>query len=252
MHPYVPPRLGAAVRRETARALLRAVASLGQEEQPEMYRHIQPHGHATAKLVRAFASSLGCVAGAAGPTLNEMELGARLHDVGKYLIAKSILLKPGPLEERERAAVSSHPVYGAQLLSGLPVVTDAVRRVVLCHHERWDGAGYPEGLQRTRIPLAARLVAVADVYTSLRARRTYKPTLTRGEAAAEMRKMAGRELDPDMTRDFLRFIGASERPWPGEVVTPGRPCPCTAACRSSRSLRSYSGSMNCLCRNVLG
>jgi HD-GYP domain-containing protein (c-di-GMP phosphodiesterase class II) len=155
----------------------------------------------------AFASSLGrACAGAA--TLDEIELGAHLHDVGKYLIAKSILLKPGPLDEGERAAVSFHPVYGAQLLSNLTAITDAIRRVVLYHHEHWDGEGYPEGLQGTVIPLGARLVAVADVYTSLRARRAYKPTLTRGEAAAEMKEMDGRELDPEMTRDFLKFIRA--------------------------------------------
>ena len=208
MQHYVPHHFGAgAHHREVGQAVLCAVAGLGREEQPELYRHVYPHGHATAKLARAFASSLGrACAGAA--TLDEIELGAHLHDVGKYLIAKSILLKPGPLDEGERAAVSFHPVYGAQLLSNLTAITDAIRRVVLYHHEHWDGEGYPEGLQGTVIPLGARLVAVADVYTSLRARRAYKPTLTRGEAAAEMKEMAGRELDPEMTRDFLKFIRA--------------------------------------------
>jgi HD-GYP domain-containing protein (c-di-GMP phosphodiesterase class II) len=209
MHYYVPHDFGAGAHlREVGQAVLRAVASLGREEQPELYRHVYPHGHATAKLARAFASSLGCACGAGAPTLNEIELGAHLHDVGKYLIAKSILLKPGPLDEGERAAVSFHPAYGAQLLSNLTAVTDAIRRVVLYHHERWDGNGYPEGLQGTAIPLEARLVAVADVYTSLRARRAYKPSLTRVEAAVEMKGMAGHELDPEMSRDFLRFIGA--------------------------------------------
>ncbi len=98
-------------------------------------------------------------------------------------------------------------MYGAQVLSGLTAITGTVRRVVLYHHERWDGAGYPEGLQGTRIPLPARLVSIADVYTSLRARRSYKPTLTKREAAAEMEAMAGRELDPALTRDFLKFVG---------------------------------------------
>jgi HD-GYP domain-containing protein (c-di-GMP phosphodiesterase class II) len=87
-------------------------------------------------------------------------------------------------------------------------VTEAVRQIVLYHHERWDGDGYPEGLAGTRIPLPARIVAVADVYTSLRARRAYKPTLGRAEAAAQMCEMAGRELDPDLTFDFLRFVRA--------------------------------------------
>jgi HD-GYP domain-containing protein (c-di-GMP phosphodiesterase class II) len=209
MHHYVPQEFGAgAHHRAVGQAVLRAAAGLGREEQPELYRHVYPHGHATAKLARAFASSLGCAGGAGEPTLDEIELGAHLHDVGKYLIAKSILLKPGPLDEGERAAVSLHPVYGAQLLSNLTAVTGVIRRVVLYHHEHWDGDGYPEGLQGAAIPLEARLVAIADVYTSLRARRAYKPTLTRGEVAAEMKEMAGRELDPEMTRDFLGFIGA--------------------------------------------
>jgi HD-GYP domain-containing protein (c-di-GMP phosphodiesterase class II) len=183
---------------------------LGRDERPRLYRHVHPHGHATARLARSFAAALGrAVVGAT--TLDEIELGAHLHDFGKYLIAESILLKPGPLDEEERAAVSLHPVYGAYLLARLPAVTEAVRRAVLYHHERWDGEGYPEGLAGRRIPLAARIVSVADVYTSLRARRAYKPTLGRGEAAAVMEEMAGRELDPDMTRDFLRFVRACER-----------------------------------------
>ncbi|HEV2706702.1 MAG TPA: HD domain-containing phosphohydrolase [Pyrinomonadaceae bacterium] len=207
MHPYVPQRHGAAQGREATQAILQAVASLWRDEQPELYRHVHPHGHATAKLTRAFAYWLGC--GRSGrPTLDEIELGAHLHDVGKYLIAKSILLKPGPLAPCERAAISFHPVYGAQILANLNGVTDCVRRVVLHHHERWDGQGYPEGLHATDIPLEARLVSIVDIYTSLRARRAYKPMLTRAEAASEMRRMAGREIDPDMTRDFLKFIHA--------------------------------------------
>src|ERR687889_642313 len=143
MHPFVPlGRTPAGAARRAVQALLLAASSLGRDEHPRLYRHVHP------------------------------------HDFGKYLIAESILLKPGPLAEAERAAVSLHPVYGAHLLSGLPAVTEAVRQVVLYHHEHWDGGGYPEGLAGRRIPLAARLVAVADVYTSLRARRSYKPPLT--------------------------------------------------------------------------
>lgn len=207
MQPFVPQcRTPAeAASRPATRALLQAVTALGREEQPRLYRHVHPHGHATARLARSFAAALGCVG---APALAEVELGAHLHDFGKYLIAESILLKPGPLTEQERAAVSSHPVYGAQVLTGLPAVTEAVRQVILYHHECWDGSGYPEGLAGPRIPFAARLVAIADVYASLRARRAYKPPLGRREAAAEMEAMAGRALDPCLTADFLRFVGA--------------------------------------------
>jgi putative two-component system response regulator len=211
MDPLVP-RIGRAVPDSRAnQALLRAADALGRQEQPRLYRHVHPHGHATAKLARSFADAFGCARGARGPTLDEIELGAHLHDFGKYLIAESILLKPGPLTEDERAAVSFHPVYGAEVLSRLSAVTPAVRRVVLYHHERWDGLGYPEGLSGRRVPLEARVVSIADVYTSLRARRAYKPPLSLREAVAVMEGMAGRELDPDMTGDFFRFIRAYER-----------------------------------------
>ena len=187
-------------------ALLHAAAELGRDEQPRLYRHVHPHGHATARLARCFAASIG--AGSNVHTLDEIELGAHLHDFGKYLIAESILLKPGSLTPEERHAISFHPVYGAQILGGLSAVTEAVRRIVLHHHECWDGNGYPEGMSGTRIPLEARIVAITDVYTSLRARRAYKPTLSRLDAVAEMLAMAGRELDPCLTEDFLGFLGA--------------------------------------------
>lgn len=203
--PYGPARAGASG--PVIQAMLRAAAALGRDEYPRLYLHVHPHGHATARLARAFAAALGRPV---APALGEIELGAYLHDFGKYLIAESVLFKPGPLTAEERAAVSFHPVYGAQVLSELTGVTDAVRQAVLYHHEWWDGGGYPEGLKGYRIPLAARLVSIADVYTSLRSRRAYKPTLTRSEAAAMMEGMSGRELDPYLAGDFLKFIAARQ------------------------------------------
>lgn len=207
MFPYIPPaRSVSATRRRANQVVLWATAALGRKEQPDIYRHVHPHGRATAITARSFAAAVSYSAD--DSMLDEIELGAHLHDFGKYLIPKSLLLKPGPLSDDERRIVSGHPVYGAQILRGLTAVTETVRRVVLYHHERWDGDGYPDGLQGVRIPPAARLVSVADVYTSLRAGRSYKPTLTKREAAAEMEAMAGFALDPDLTRDFLRFVGA--------------------------------------------
>ena len=183
--------------------LKRVFAAFRQDEQPEWFVHIHPHGHATARLARRFAAA--CGKALRGPTLDEIEFGAHVHDIGKYVISRAILFKPGLLDEEERAVMSRHPLYGAQILEGLPHLTTHVRQTVLYHHERWDGGGYPEGLAGNAIPVAARLVAVADVYTSLRARRSYKPTLTRAEAYALLGEMAGRELDPDLVDLFLRF-----------------------------------------------
>ncbi len=196
----------AAARHRVIRSVLVAAATLGQDEQPEIYRHVHPHGHATATLTRSFARAVLFPADPHDPRLDEIQLGAHLHDFGKYLVAKSILLKPGPLTDEERAAISGHPLYGAQVLAKLPSVTETVLQVVLYHHERWDGSGYPEGLKGEAIPLAARLVSVVDVYTSLRARRTYKPSLDRREAADIIEEMAGRELDPSLAEDFVRLL----------------------------------------------
>ena len=209
LYPCVPQnRSVATVSKWAIRSVLVAVAMLEQEEQPELYRHVHPHSQATARLARAFAASIGCADEFNGPTLDEIELGAHLHDFGKYLIAKSILLKPGPLTDEERLTVSLHPIYGTQVLSSLPAISERVLQVVLYHHERWDGCGYPDGLKGEQIPLAARLVSIVDVYTSLRVRRAYKTAFTRAEAALTLKEMAGCALDPAMTEDFLKFIGA--------------------------------------------
>jgi len=201
----------AGIEQKVFRVLLRAIATFRQSEQPEMYAHVHPHCHATAKLARAFAAELTHTDASREHTLDEIELGAYVHDIGKYLIPKSILLKPGPLTAEERATVSRHPAYGTLILSNLCGMTDTANGIVLYHHERWDGTGYPEGLEGIRIPFAARLVAICDVYTSLRAKRAYKPSLTRREVALTMREMAGRELDPQLVEDFFRFVRAKKQ-----------------------------------------
>lgn len=192
------------------RLLLRAAATFRREEEPELFSHIHPHGHAAAKLARRFAAAKVGERRMAGTTLDEIEFGAYVHDIGKYLISKSILLKPGPLSVEERAVMSHHPVYGAQIISNLAGVTEPILLMVVQHHERWDGAGYPEGLSGTHISLAARIVSVVDAYTALRAKRSYKPRLTKHEAFGTLYQMAGRELDPHLVEDFMRMVGHSE------------------------------------------
>lgn len=188
----------------TLQTLLLAFATFRQKVQPEWYAHIHSHGHATARLARCFTAA--CFKTVQKSTLDEIEFGAHMHDIGKYLIRREILLKPSVLDEDERAIMTLHPVHGAQILSGLPYMTPTIAQVVLHHHERWDGAGYPEGLAGDAIPFAARVVAVADVYTSLRARRSYKTTLPRSGACAILQTMAGHELDPNLVQDFLSLV----------------------------------------------
>ena len=186
--------------------ILRMLAFIGKGSHPEMFAHIQPHGHATARLVRYFARSCVPDIERVGLTLSEFSFGAHLHDVGKYLLSKSILLKPGRLNEEEYAAISLHPIYGANVLSHFTEITEPIRRIVLHHHEHWDGSGYPDGLSGVAIPIEARAVAIADVYTSLRSRRSYKRSLAKAEALVLMGEMAGRKLDPCLTEDFIALV----------------------------------------------
>lgn len=182
-----------------------ALKDVGQAHEPLIFAHFQPHAHATARLARRFASYLFGDGHYHG-WLDEIEFAAYMHDVGKYFIAPEILLKPDMLDEEERKIMSLHPVYGALAVSKLPAVTTLIHSVTLHHHEYWNGMGYPDGLTGQSIPLEARIVAISDVYTSLRARRTYKPTLSKEESASALRRMAGRELDPSLVEDFLRVF----------------------------------------------
>ena len=193
-------------------SLIRIISTASQEADPELFAHVQPHAHATAQLARYFAVACGCCGGNSGPTLGEIELGAYMHDIGKYFIATSILLKPAALDEEERAIMSLHSIFGANVVSKLPGSTEVIRQVVLHHHEHWNGNGYPEGLSGTAIPLAARLISIIDVYTSLRARRSYKPTLTKQQAFNTLIEMAGRELDPCLVEDFLKLVRDKQLP----------------------------------------
>ncbi len=193
----------------TLQNLLLAFATFRQTVQPEWYAHIHSHGHATARVARCFAASAAKITQKS--TLDEIEFGAHMHDIGKYLVAKEILFKPDLLDNEERAIMLLHPTHGAEILSDLPYVTPTITQIVLYHHERWNGTGYPEGLIGNAIPLASRIVAIADVYTSLRAQRSYKAAYTRSGACAILREMAGNELDPNLVHDFLRFIGKNSK-----------------------------------------
>jgi hypothetical protein len=154
-------------------------------------RHIQYYS-------RALALRLGCDEQQA----NEIAYAAMIHDVGKAQVPDAILKKPGPLTLDERAVIEKHTIWGDSLLSENEEFR-AARQVARWHHEKWDGTGYPDGLAGEEIPLAARIVAVADVYDALISERPYKRAWERGEAIAEIRRMSGTHLDPHVVEAFL-------------------------------------------------
>jgi diguanylate cyclase (GGDEF)-like protein/putative nucleotidyltransferase with HDIG domain len=129
-----------------------------------------------------------------------IRLAGRLHDLGKLAIPEEILQKPSELTDSERLVLERHPQIGFRMLDSLGV--EPVADVVLHHHERWDGAGYPDGLRGDAIPLGARIVFVADAYHAMTTDRVYRPRLSPGVALNELRRCAGSQFDPAIVSAF--------------------------------------------------
>ncbi len=135
--------------------------------------------------------------------LDALRDAALLHDIGKLAIPDQILNKPGPLNDSERKLVQRHAAVGAAILSLVPFPHPVVP-IVLHHHEKWDGRGYPDGLERDEIPLAARILAIADCYDTLRSDRPYRAGLEREAALAYIEHSAGTSFDPRLVECFIK------------------------------------------------
>jgi putative nucleotidyltransferase with HDIG domain len=136
------------------------------------------------------------IAHAAGVEVDpEVEFGFLLHDIGKVAVPDAILFKPGPLTPEERALMIKHPQIGSEILRHIDFLDEA-KVVVLHHHERWDGQGYPDGLSGEAIPLQARVFAVADTLDALTTDRPYRPAVGWAEARQAIRAEAGAQFDP--------------------------------------------------------
>ncbi|HYW80346.1 MAG TPA: HD domain-containing phosphohydrolase [Thermoguttaceae bacterium] len=138
-------------------------------------------------------------------------ISSALHDIGKVGIEDAILLKPGRLTPDERARIEQHTMIGGNCLLEIERhlggcnFLEMAREIAWSHHERWDGTGYPHGLSGEQIPLAARIVSIADVYDALATRRTYKDALPHSECVAIIRDGAGTQFDPDLVEVFLQI-----------------------------------------------
>ncbi len=131
--------------------------------------------------------------------------GALLHDIGKMGVPDAILLKPGPLTEEEWQVMRLHPVFAYDLLSNIPFLRPALD-IPFCHHEKWDGSGYPQGLSGKRIPLAARIFTLVDVWDALSSDRPYRKKWEKEKVVDYIRKEAGTRFDPEITDLFLQKI----------------------------------------------
>ena len=142
------------------------------------------------------------------------EVGFLLHDVGKIGIPDHILLKPGPLSEAERRRMETHTVLGEQMLGGVAFLQGEGLRVVRSHHERWDGAGYPDGVAGTEIPVSARIFAVADALDAMTSDRPYRAAMSWAAAGREILAQSKRQFDPAVVDAFVgreRWLRAIRR-----------------------------------------
>src|SRR5262245_581448 len=166
-------------------------------------KHDRSHGHGAR--VAALARRLALAAGLPPLAAETIANAGLLHDLGKVVIPETILTKPGPLTTAEWELVRRHPLTGAQILAPLEFFTEGAV-IVLHHHERLDGSGYPDGLRGDAIPLGARVVAIADVYDAMVSDRVYRERLGPRAAIEHLRTQAGRQLDARLTRLFIELV----------------------------------------------
>jgi hypothetical protein len=162
-------------------------------------RDRETEGH--SRRVTALSVELAGSFGIAGAELVYLRHGALLHDIGKMGIPDSILLKPGPLSEEEFEVMKRHPAIARDLLSRLRFL-DRAMDIPYCHHEKWDGSGYPRGLAGVSIPLAARIFAIVDVWDALRSDRPYRKAWSAEKVLEHVSGLSGTHFDPEVVREF--------------------------------------------------
>jgi putative two-component system response regulator len=183
----------------TLEALVRALDARESETRSHSFR------------VQSYAIRLARQLDIGPDPLEEIARGALLHDIGKIGISDSILLKPGKLNEDEWCEMRRHPALGYEILRGIEFL-DGTTELVLRHHERWDGTGYPDGIKGKAIPFGARIFAVVDSLDAMTSDRPYRKALTYEHARAEIKQLSGILYDPEVVEAFLRI---SRDEWAG-------------------------------------
>ena len=159
------------------------------------------------RRVGALSQALAVAADWMGNDAEAIRQAASMHDVGKIGIPDAILQKPGKLTAQEFEVMKTHTVIGADIFAGSKVaMLQMARDIAFCHHERWDGKGYPRGLSGTEIPEGARIVAIVDAYDALTHDRVYRPAMSEEEALTVMREGAEKQFDPVLLATFFRRL----------------------------------------------
>ncbi len=182
-----------------------------RERQPALSDHLS----GVAGMAQGVAQRIGL----SSEDVDQVTRGAELHDVGKMAVPEGILEKPGDLDELEQALMHQHTVIGERILAAAPALAP-VAALVRASHERYDGAGYPDGLAREEIPLGARIIAVCDAYEAMTTGRPYQPAVSPTAAMAELRRCAGGQFDPKVVELFCEEVEARIGLGPGKGSQP--------------------------------
>jgi diguanylate cyclase (GGDEF)-like protein len=185
--------------RQNGLSAIYALASTVEARDPCTYGH--------SRKVNTYAVALAEAIGLTSDQVFRVSTAALLHDVGKIGVADKVLNKKGRLSGEEWQAIRSHPKLGATIIGNVPNLVPCVN-IVLHHHERWDGDGYPERLKGEEIPIEARILAIADAFEAMTAIRPYRPALCHEKAIEELRRGAGSQFDPGLVEVFIDVIEA--------------------------------------------
>lgn len=158
--------------------------------------------------VARYASQLATKLGLAPEDVERVEITAIVHDIGKLYVPMHILNKPGKLTRDEWEVIKRHPQDSKEILQAIPPLR-AVAHLTACHHERWDGNGYPYGLRGREIPIESRIISIADAYDAMTSRRAYRPEMSCEQAAQELVNGSGKQFWPTGVEAFLEVLASA-------------------------------------------
>ncbi len=173
---------------------------------------LMPYRQGHSIRVGIYAKRLAEVVGLNKQEAEQLRIAALMQDLGLLKVPKEVLMKPERLTDDEWQLVKQHPIWSLELVDPPAILTETVEAAVRHHHERFDGSGYPDGLKGEQIPLPARILAVADTFDALCSERPYRPAYSTEQALDEMRKVAGSQLDPDLTDAFIQTVADGGNP----------------------------------------
>ncbi|MDH5781282.1 MAG: diguanylate cyclase, partial [Dehalococcoidia bacterium] len=182
-----------------------------------------PYTYGHSRKVNTYAVALAEAIGLSPEEVSRVSTAALLHDIGKIGVPDKVLNKKGKLNEEDWEAIKAHPRLGATIVGNVPNLVPCVS-IILHHHERWDGSGYPEGLKGEQIPIESRILAIADSFEAMSSARPYRPALCGEKVLKELRRGAGSQFDPELAKVFIGIIeaGFPEEARAGQN-TPGEP-----------------------------